>query len=199
MYNMKMVEELIKQNREQKFLSHSGVYPNTNITRVHYHFKGLSLSIRNSLIDGEGLFAECEFQAENTICKSEGYIVDLRNRHIEPWESRISYELGKYQHFVPTNLVDAPVNGLAKVNNSCNPNSYVQLEPKSNFLVLRALKYIHKDEEITCDYCVTETKLAHPFICLCGDESCRRFVIGAQFKKIKETKISEYRDEVVHA
>ena len=189
MDSMKIAEKLIKQNRGHKIISHLGVYLNTNITRVHYDFKGLSLSIRNSPIDGEGLFAECEFQAENTICKSEGYIVDLRNRHIEPWESRISYELDKYRHFVPTSLLDAPVNGLAKVNNSCNPNSYVQFEPKSKFLVLRALKYIHKDEEITCDYCVTETELAYPFICRCGEESCRRFIFGSRFERFRETKI----------
>lgn len=142
----------------------------------------LSVSIRLSPIDGEGLFALCTFKLGDSICRSKGYIVDSRTRCLQPWESRISYQLGTNYHFVPTTIVGATINGLAKVNHGCDPNSYVQFDPQSRFLVLKALRNISEGEEITCDYCATETELAHPFLCRCGTDRCRRFIRGARFE-----------------
>ena len=143
-----------------------------------------SLLICPSTIDGEGLFPLRTFKHDDTICRSEGYIVNSRTRRLEPWESRISYQLNANRHFVPTLIVGATINGLAKVNHECDPNSYVQFERQSRFLVLKALRNISAGKEITCDYCATETELAHPFFCRCGTDNCRGFIRGARFQTL---------------
>lgn len=171
------------KNRRQQLLSFKSLaLPNRSRTRVQRCLGSLLVSIYPSPIDEEGLFATCTFQLGDSICRSKGYIVNLSNKHLEPWESRISYQLSENLHFVPTCIVDATVNGLAKVNHSCNPNSYVQFDPQNSYLVLRALRDISRGEEITCDYCATETKLAHPFFCRCGKVICRQFIRGARFE-----------------
>lgn len=142
----------------------------------------LSVSIRHSSIDGEGLFALSPFRPGDAICESQGYIVSPTTRCLEPWESRTSYQLSSDFHFVPTSILGATINGLAKVNHACDPNSYVQFDPQTRRLVLKALRNMSDGEEITCDYRATETELVHPFICRCRTDSCRRFIHGARFE-----------------
>ena len=136
------------------------------------------ISIYPSPINGDGLFALSAFKSGETICRSEGYIIDLTTRSLETWESRISYQLSANHHFVPTGTVVAKINALANLNHSCIPNAYVQFSPRNGFLVLKASKRISGNEEITCDYYVTETELAHPFPCQCGMDNCRGFMRG---------------------
>lgn len=138
-----------------------------------------------SHIHGEGLFALRTFKRGDTISMSEGYVVNSRGRRLEPWESRISYQLKLTvnHNFVPTGIVgDATMNALAKVNHGCDPNSYVQFDQESKLLMLKALRKIGKGVEITCDYCATETELAHAFYCHCGMTNCRGFIRGARFE-----------------
>lgn len=172
-------KQKVKTERQLPSSFRSLASPNKIRTKTQRGVRKLCVSIRPSPIDGEGLFATCTFRLGDTICRSKGYIVDSRNRYLEPWESRISYQLNENLHFVPTSIVAARLNGLAKVNHSCNPNSYVQFNPRNRYLVLRALRNISEGEEITCDYCATETELAHPFLCRCGENVCRRFIRGA--------------------
>ena len=151
--------------------------------RPRQHCGMLCVVVRPSPIHGEGLFALCTFKPGDTICRSEGYIVNSTTRCLEPWESRISYEVSANHHFVPTGIAgEGAINALAKVNHGCDPNSYVQFDHQSGFLALKALRNISADEEITCDYCATETELAHPFFCRCGMDNCRGFIRGARFK-----------------
>lgn len=164
---------------------------NKSRTRLHpWQRSGmLSVVICPSPIHGVGLFALRTFKSGDTICSSEGYIVNLRTRCLEPWESRISYQLSENHHFVPTGIVgNATINALAKVNHGCDPNSYVQFDPQSRFLVLKALRNISEGEEITCDYCAIETELAHPFFCRCSMDNCRGFIRGARFESLRRQR-----------
>lgn len=118
------------------------------------------IEIRRSPIHGEGLFALRVFKADDTICKCTGNIRD---------RTRISIELNRNEHFDPTGTVEGQINALAKVNHACYPNSYVRYDSKSGFLILKAKKEISINQEITINYCDTETELAHPFFCNCGN------------------------------
>lgn len=134
----------------------------------------LPVSLQPSIIHGEGLLALCDFVPGEIICISKGYIVKTRNRY--------SIQLDSNYHFIPTYLVGTTINGLSKVNHACDPNSYVQFNQKYSFLVLKTLRNISKEEEITFDYCSTEIELSQPFFCRCNKNNCRRFIYGSRFE-----------------
>lgn len=128
----------------------------------------LVVEIRPSQIHGVGLFALRTFKAGDTICTGIGIILKTRIRS--------SIELNANEHFEPTGIGEGPMNAIAKVNHACYPNSYVQYDSKSGFLILKALTNILVYEEITIDYCATENKLAYPFDCKCGNPNCRKYI-----------------------
>lgn len=126
------------------------------------------IEIHTSQIHGDGLFALRTFEAGDTICRCKGKILNSR--------TRISIELNANEHFEPIGIVEGALNTLAKVNNSCHPNAYVQYDSKSGFLFLKALTNIFVYEEITIDYCATETEIAYPFYCKCGKLNCSKYI-----------------------
>src|ERR1700746_3765694 len=63
--------------------------------------------------------------------------------------------------------VDCSQSMAGATNHSCDPNAFV----KENRIV--AWKCIMPGDEITIDYKATEQKLAVPFECNCGSNSCR--------------------------
>lgn len=126
------------------------------------------IEIRPSQIHGEGLFALRTFKACDTICRCKGKILNSR--------TRISIRLNANEHFEPIGIVEGLINALAKVNHACYPNSYVQYDSKSGFLILKALTDILICEEITIDYCATETDIAYPFDCKCGKPNCSKYI-----------------------
>lgn len=130
----------------------------------------LVVKICPSKIHGMGLFALRAFKEEDIIFRSIGEIRNSRTRR--------TIELTINEHFEPTGIVEGPINinALAKVNHACDPNSYVQHDSKSGFLILKALTNISAYEEITIDYCATETESIHPFVCNCGKSNCIKYV-----------------------
>ncbi|MCZ7401307.1 MAG: SET domain-containing protein-lysine N-methyltransferase [Candidatus Methanoperedens sp.] len=141
--------------------------------KILYRFDSLEqrilvVEIRPSQIHGVGLFALRTFEAGDTICTGRGEIIKTRIRS--------SIELNANEHFDPTGIVEGPINAIAKANHACYPNSYVQYDSKSGFLILKALTNILVYEEITIDYCATENELAYPFDCKCGNPNCRKYI-----------------------
>jgi len=126
------------------------------------------IEIRPSQIQGEGLFALRTFKAGDTICRGKGKILNSR--------TRISIELNANEHFEPIGIVEGAINALAKVNHACYPNAYVQYYSESKFLFLKALTNILAYEEITIDYCTTETEIAYSFDCKCGKLNCSKYI-----------------------
>ena len=126
------------------------------------------IEIRPSQIQGEGLFALRTFKAGDTICRGKGKILNSR--------TRISIELNANEHFEPIGIVEGAINALARVNHACYPNAYVQYYSESKFLFLKALTNILAYEEITIDYCTTETEIAYSFDCKCGKLNCSKYI-----------------------
>jgi hypothetical protein len=52
---------------------------------------------------------------------------------------------------------------------------------------------IGKDEEITFHYCTTESVVAEPFACSCGDDACLREIVG--FVPLSDEKKKEIVDK----
>jgi hypothetical protein len=73
-------------------------------------------------------------------------------------------------------------------NHSCNPNAYCQE------YIIRALKDIKKDEEITIDY---SAFIYHPYTiiesCNCGSTDCRKTILGTDWKNYNLPKKYNFR------
>lgn len=61
---------------------------------------------------------------------------------------------------------------LAKVTHGCEPNCRVSFLDRA----LIATRAILPGEPITFDYKTTESRLSHPFQCLCGSPHCRGWI-----------------------
>ncbi len=106
----------------------------------------------DSTIDRTGVFASREFNADEVLGYFEGtsaeagtdYSLTLEYRQVDP--------VGKLRH----------------LNHSCSPNAHF----RDRWLVANG--QIKKGQEITIDYCATETMIAKPFDCRCGSANCRK-------------------------
>jgi hypothetical protein len=63
------------------------------------------------------------------------------------------------------------------MNHSCSPNSVLEV----GRLAFIALRDISRGDEITFFYPGSEMRLAQPFLCRCGDESCLGHVEGGLY------------------
>lgn len=63
--------------------------------------------------------------------------------------------------------IDCSYGKAGAINHSCSPNAHV----RDTRIV--AWRCIESGEDITLDYKITEYKLANPFDCNCGSQSCR--------------------------
>ena len=73
------------------------------------------------------------------------------------------------------------------LNHSCNPNCYIDFEE----LTLVALKDIHKGEELSFDYNISEYDLIEQdcsFTCLCGSQNCIGEVKGFKYLPLSHKK-----------
>ena len=75
------------------------------------------------------------------------------------------------------------------INHSCEPNCYIE-----DFRIVRALKDISKEEEVTVDYA---TLIMHDDIilekCDCGNSSCRGRIKGADWLTYKLVEKYDYK------
>jgi hypothetical protein len=112
-----------------------------------------------SAIQGLGIFARQDLAPNDAICTLEGP-VKTRTVYEETHPNWIG--IGKDQWIDPAPPLD-------HINHSCDPNAAL-----SDGLILRALRPIRRDEEITMDYSTTEADFVWEMQCACGVPSCRR-------------------------
>ena len=128
--------------------AHGG--PNMNGPKDHKDSTP-SLSVRESPIQGKGVFAERSLYTGEQIAYFEGYEVDH--------ETAYSLTFGS-KRIEPTGI-------LKHLNHSCSPNAWFQERR------LTALREIGPGEEITIDYIATESTISHHFHCDCMSKNCR--------------------------
>jgi len=125
-------------------------------------------------IDGIGLFADYNIHANEVVGVKAGHIIDKKTLNekadiIKNSELQISDDL-----FIAP-LEDKEFEAsMIYFNHSCEPNSGMA----GNIFVV-AMRDIKAGEELTLDYAMFATSIAHEFDCKCTAASCR--------KKIKNT------------
>ena len=133
--------------------------------------------VRNSLIDGRGIFATKPFKKGEAVCLMEGERISIPelDRRFKAGQERLTDPL---QINVTTYLdLDEP---YVLINHSCEPNTAIRGENE-----LFAVKDINAGDEITFDYSLTEWTNDNDwsgydewnFDCNCGSKFCRK-VIG---------------------
>jgi SET domain-containing protein len=123
----------------------------------------MSVIIRNSKIQGTGVFAGADFKKGDIIMKWDDSVILTKNE-----AKKIPKRCRKYLVFFKSKyiLAQSPEKYL---NHSCEPNT------KEGKLCDVAAKDINKGEELTTDYSVN----APPHIkmkCACGSRKCRKII-----------------------
>ena len=130
----------------------------------------VEVKVKQSLIEGRGLFAAAPIRARQKLGNLAGELVtQAEGRRRAKRLRRISIvELGKNRS------LDASRSGndLRYINHSCMPNTFIRiLGTAVEFYALRALS---SGEELTCDY--GETHHEGTRRCKCGSPGCRQFI-----------------------
>jgi SET domain-containing protein len=124
------------------------------------------LSIKKSLIEGNGCFSVTHFKARRKIAEYRGEkIKDAEaNRRARRRKLRICAIDSRWS-------LDGSRggNGTHYINHSCEPNAYMKI--LYGHILFIALRDIEPDEEITIDY--ESTLHSNKKRCICGAPSCR--------------------------
>jgi SET domain len=118
-----------------------------------------------SQIEGLGIFAATAFETGAPICVLVG----------EAKSGEVPMEMGPNWVGVGKNEWIDPDDPVDHLNHSCDPNAAF-----SEGLVLRALRPIARDEEVTMDYSTTEADLTWRMNCACGVPTCRKTLTSIQ-------------------
>jgi hypothetical protein len=121
--------------------------------------------VAKSIIQGLGIFARHPIAAGGEICVLEGPKKQT-SIYTETHPNWIG--VGKDQWIDPEPPLD-------HINHSCEPNAAL-----GEGLMLRALRPIARDEEITMDYSTTEADFVWEMSCACGAPSCRKTLRSIQ-------------------
>jgi hypothetical protein len=121
--------------------------------------------IAKSFIQGLGIFARQPIATGADICVLQGP-VKRTSIFTETHPNWIG--IGKNQWIDPLPPLD-------HINHSCEPNAAL-----GEGLMLRALRPIARDEEITMDYSTTEADFVWEMACGCGAPSCRKTLRSIQ-------------------
>ena len=138
---------------------------------------------------GVGVFADKNFEIGEEIFEFIGPIIES-NADIIP----NSY-VDKHCIQVSEHCYIGPAGGPDDfLNHSCEPNAGIKI--RSNKLVLIAVKYINKGEEITFDYSTSMAEDRFEMDCGCESQSCRGRI--KDFKHLpKETQDKYMKLEIV--
>lgn len=149
-------------------------------TRIKYRTESWidpRIEIRNSLIEGKGLFAKAPVQKDETLIICGGTL--FVGQDIETGRAREQslFQIGEDLYL--GNLSTDPVTDDEFLNHSCDPNVWIEDEA-----TLVACRDIDAGEELTGDYGTWDAnpawKLAHE--CNCGSLLCRRVITGSDWQ-----------------
>lgn len=128
------------------------------------------VTLKQSSLHGQGLHATSDIVAGEILVYDQGLEVD--QKVIELAYTLLGHENGlridwdKY-------LIDAPLNGGAYLNHSCDPNVGF-----ANDRTMVAIKDIGVGEEIVLDYATSEVANGWQMPCGCGASNCREIITG---------------------
>jgi SET domain-containing protein len=130
------------------------------------------VSVRNSEMQGRGVFSNTDFQVGEVV-------LEIDDSHVVTDETLLTPEQHEFDlDYVgdKTILMQSPEKFI---NHSCDPNTYVKTF--HGVRTVLAMKPIKKDEEITYDYAINGDNDG-TFECHCGSRCCRGVYQGDFFK-----------------
>jgi len=140
--------------------------------------KFAKLILKESKINGKGIYAEEKIKKGQVICPLLGIIYNIS-------KSKVKYPKFSYQ--LSDDLALEPINEPTFFNHSCDFNSYINED-----WMFEAIKDIEKGEEITIDYGAVDY-LDYSFDCNCKSDNCRRSFDGKFSANLKfQKKMSKY-------
>jgi len=133
--------------------------------------------VRESSIQGRGLFAEEPIEKGEIVCIKGGYILNRRTLQ------EVTKTLGPAEIQIAEDLFIGPLSeqeregGMIFSNHSCEPNIGVQGQ-----VVFVALRDIQPGEELTHDWATTDDD-SYEMECKCGAGACRRVITGQDWRR----------------
>ncbi|MEM1058597.1 MAG: SET domain-containing protein [Verrucomicrobiota bacterium] len=131
-----------------------------------------AIEVRDSPIEGNGLFARVKLPKWTCAMEYKGTIVPWEEREEEAGEKTVLFEVD--EDFV----IDPRINGneALYVNHSCDPNCETWQEEKRVYIFTR--KKIKAGEELTIDYGLSlgrkpTKKDRKAYACHCATKNCR--------------------------
>jgi SET domain-containing protein len=134
-------------------------------------------AVKESLIQGRGLFAIEPIQKGEIVCIKGGYIFDRKRLH------EVSRSLGPAEIQIAEDLFIGPLKeeeregSMIFSNHSCDPNIGVQGQ-----IVFIAMRDISAGEELTHDWAMTDDD-AYVMECNCGTVNCRKVITGQDWRR----------------
>jgi len=136
-----------------------------------------AIEVRNSPIEGSGLFALVDLPKWTCAMEYQGTLVPWEEKEEEAEEKTVLFEVDENW------VIDPRLNGndARYVNHSCEPNCETWLEEKRVYIW--TCKKIKAGEELTIDYGLSvgrkpkkKDRKAYP--CYCGTKKCRGTMLG---------------------
>jgi len=124
--------------------------------------------VRESTIEGKGLFCKEKIFKDETIAIKGGHIMDAQTfRTLSESCKHAALQLSDTLYLAP--IEEEEISRVMNyVNHACNPN--VGLKGQ---LVTVAMRDIEPGEELTGDYCIAYSNDFFEFPCHCGGANCR--------------------------
>jgi uncharacterized protein len=159
----------LEWNRASNFVIKIGMN-NLNHAGMVEGFLRVAVEVRESSIDGKGLFAQSAMKARQKLGDLGGELVKLSEaRKRARRHRRIAIvELGHGKALDSCKYG----NEFRYINHSCSPNTFVRILGAR--VEVYALRNILPGEELTCDYGDTQHDGKLP--CRCGSNTCRKFL-----------------------
>lgn len=146
-----------------------------------------NVTVKESKINGKGVFASRDFNKDEFILRIDGEIVETDNPSSFPKE--IQNHWFPFDRKGKTHKYFLPASPWKYLNHSCNPNAGI----KNNREIV-AIRPIKKGEEITFDYAmnnIDEWKMK----CKCGSENCRKII--SAFNALDDKTKKKYSNYVI--
>jgi D-alanine-D-alanine ligase-like ATP-grasp enzyme len=135
--------------------------------------------LKGSPVSGYGIFASRVIQKGEIIFAGEGLSQRIiTKKYVDAnWNKRQKQDFKHYAYPVSKDVYvlwdDNPMN-WAPQNHSCDPNTAYE------GLNVVASRDIPTGEELTLDYATFLDETTEPFVCQCGSENCREYIIGTR-------------------
>lgn len=133
--------------------------------------------VKESAIEGKGLFCTEKIFKDETIAIKGGHIMDTITFKALPENCRhAALQISDTLYLAPLEEEEIP-RVMNYINHTCNPN--VGLKGQ---LVTVAMRDIEPGEELTGDYCIAYSNDFFEFPCECGATECRGRVTSDDWK-----------------